>query len=148
MTKYFGGILPMDKVYNCLHCRKENKWSYRHTNQYCDQHCMNEKKYAEFISRWKNGKEDGFKGKQQTSKRIKRYVIEKFNNTCQGCGITGQWNGKPLTLQLEHLDGNSWNNKEENLSLLCPNCHTQTEFYGSKNKGRGRGSLIKSFIPE
>jgi 5-methylcytosine-specific restriction endonuclease McrA len=41
-------------------------------------------------------------------------------------------------LQLEHKDGNSENNKPENLCLLCPNCHSQTPTYGAKNKGNGR----------
>ena len=104
---------------------------------------MNNHRYTEYIKRWKEGIEDGTKGLSQTSNYIKRYLLEKFNNTCQCCGISNTWNGKPLSLQLEHIDGNSKNNKEENLSLLCPNCHTQTAYYGSKNKGRGRGSLLK-----
>jgi len=53
------------------------------------------------------------------------------------CGIT-EWNGKEIVLELEHIDGNSLNNTEENLSLLCPNCHSQTDTYKGKNKGSGR----------
>ena len=42
------------------------------------------------------------------------------------------------SLELEHIDGNAYNNSESNLSLLCPNCHSQTPTYKAKNKGNGR----------
>lgn len=54
-------------------------------------------------------------------------------NKCECCGIT-EWNNKPIVMQLHHIDGNPNNNKLENLQLLCPNCHSQTEnFCGSAN---------------
>ena len=43
------------------------------------------------------------------------------------------WNGKPIPLELHHLDGNRFNHCIENLQLLCPNCHSQTDTYKSKN---------------
>jgi hypothetical protein len=48
------------------------------------------------------------------------------------------WNDKPIVLELEHKDGNSENNRPENLCLICPNCHSQTETFKGKNKGNGR----------
>ena len=51
---------------------------------------------------------------------------------CECCGIS-EWNGKSIRLQLHHKDGNPMNNNLENLEVLCPNCHTQTDNYGSKN---------------
>ena len=131
------------KIYNCITCKKENNWTHQKINKYCDNYCMNEHRYLQYIERWKNNLEQGQKGASQTSSHIRRYIVEKFNNRCQCCGAGSEWNNKPITLQLEHLDGNSRNNTETNLSLLCPNCHTQTEFYGSRNNGRGRGSLLK-----
>ena len=52
---------------------------------------------------------------------------------CECCGIT-EWNGKPAPLELHHIDGNHGNNSLENLQILCPNCHAQTENYCGKDK--------------
>lgn len=51
------------------------------------------------------------------------------------CGISDEWLGQPVTLQLDHINGVFNDNRLENLRLLCPNCHSQTEtFAGRKNK--------------
>jgi hypothetical protein len=44
--------------------------------------------------------------------------------------------GKPIPIELDHIDGNSDNNSAENLRLICPNCHAQTETYKVANKGK------------
>ena len=54
---------------------------------------------------------------------------------CEGCGLT-EWRGVPIPLQLDHIDGDRRNNRLENLRLLCPNCHAQTDTWCGKNKGR------------
>lgn len=53
---------------------------------------------------------------------------------CAACGIGPQYNGKPLVLQLDHIDGDRKNNIQSNFRWLCPNCHTQTETWGQKGK--------------
>lgn len=54
--------------------------------------------------------------------------------SCASCGIGEEWNGKPLTLQLEHKNG-VWNdNRLENLELLCPNCHSQTDTFAGRKR--------------
>lgn len=45
-----------------------------------------------------------------------------------------EWNNKALSLQLDHINGVNTDNRVENLRWLCPNCHSQTDTYGSKNK--------------
>lgn len=69
----------------------------------------------------------------QIKKRLFEDNIKK--RCCEDCSQGEIHNGKPLGLQLHHLDGNNKNNKIENLQILCPNCHTQTSNYAVKNKG-------------
>lgn len=54
-------------------------------------------------------------------------------NECAICKLPPIWNGKKLSLQLDHIDGDNVNNSRENLRLLCPNCHSQTDTF-SKGK--------------
>ena len=77
--------------------------------------------------------------KYQISNHIRRYLFEKYDNKCALCG----WSmvnpfTNTLPLEVEHKDGNYSNNKEDNLILLCPNCHSLTATYKGANKGNGR----------
>jgi hypothetical protein len=54
-------------------------------------------------------------------------------NICEECGLGTTWNGKPLILTLDHVDGDSTNHRLENLRMLCPNCHSQTETFCGRN---------------
>lgn len=59
-------------------------------------------------------------------------LISERGHTCEVCENT-HWLDKPITLELEHKDGNNRNNIKENLQLLCPNCHSMTETWKGKN---------------
>lgn len=52
---------------------------------------------------------------------------------CSECGQEPWWNNKPLTIQVDHIDGNNLNNELSNLRFLCGHCHSQTDTFGSKN---------------
>jgi Mor family transcriptional regulator len=128
----------MDK-YNCLYCNKEviNRNSKK---KFCrDKNCQTNYKYEQFIESWKRGEESGCDKAGDLKVRIRRYIFEKFDSKCCKCG----WNevnehtGK-TPLQIDHIDGNCKNNTEDNLRLLCPNCHSLTGTYGALNKGNGR----------
>ena len=58
---------------------------------------------------------------------------------CDCCGIS-EYNNNPITLQVDHKDGNAGNNLPDNLRLICPNCHSQTLTFGARNKGNGRAA--------
>jgi len=68
---------------------------------------------------------------------VKGRIIKKklLPHVCRACGNAGDWNGNPITLQLEHINGIPNDNRLENLCFLCPNCHSQTKTYaGRKTK--------------
>ena len=53
---------------------------------------------------------------------------------CLECGITDTWNNNPISLQLDHINGINNDNRLENLRILCPNCHSQTETFSGKHR--------------
>jgi|LakMenE18May11ns_1017448.scaffolds.fasta_scaffold9246019_1 Zn finger protein HypA/HybF involved in hydrogenase expression len=70
----------------------------------------------------------------QTLKLKKRLLKEGVKeNKCDICGII-DWNNIELSMQLDHIDGDSHNHKLDNLRMVCPNCHSQTNTYCGKNK--------------
>lgn len=75
------------------------------------------------------------KNSTATQKTLRDWYI-KGKYTEYKCSICGQkpfWNGKPLTLTLDHIDGDNTNNEISNLRYLCPNCHALTDTYRGKN---------------
>jgi 5-methylcytosine-specific restriction endonuclease McrA len=60
----------------------------------------------------------------------KTRVLLEQNGLCLTCGQGGIWKGRPLVLQLDHIDGDNQNHARSNLRALCPNCHTQTPTWG------------------
>lgn len=70
---------------------------------------------------------------------VRRYLIKKLGERCSRC----QWDKRnPVTgrvpIEVEHIDGDWKNNRSDNLTLLCPNCHSLTDTYRALNRGRGR----------
>ena len=73
----------------------------------------------------------------QTLKLKKRLISSNILvYECSECGII-DWNGNPIALQLDHIDGNPHNHVLSNLRLICPNCHSQTDTYCGRNKQSG-----------
>ena len=65
---------------------------------------------------------------------LRRYLEDSRGVICELCDQGPIHNGKPLTLQVDHINGDSDNNLPSNLRLLCPNCHTQTDTFTGRNK--------------
>ena len=72
-----------------------------------------------------------------TTAKLKTRLLLKglLDRRCYRCGLT-EWQGQPIPLELEHTNGNRLDNRIENLSLLCPNCHALTSTYRGRNKRR------------
>jgi len=121
----------------CLRCGSETK---RLSAVFCSSACSAMRRRDDFIDRWKDGPEDGLRGTSGSlSNYIHSYLRLKYGNRCSRCGwseINKTTNRVPLTV--EHIDGDWRNNKEDNLDLICPNCHSLTSTYGILNRGRGR----------
>jgi hypothetical protein len=122
-------------LWNCLFCNVEYPIIDYKFKTFCSHTCQQEYKSSERLNAWKlTGKIDG---RTNTPGWIKNYILEKQEYRCADCGIK-EWNNKSIVLELEHKDGNSDNNLEDNLCCICPNCHSQTSTYKAKNKGNGR----------
>ena len=106
---------------------------------YCSSKCHRQQLYDEYICRWIAGNESGSNANLGVSARIKKYLRLKYGNKCQICGwaevnkTTGN-----VPVEVDHIDGDPTNNNENNLRLLCPNCHSLTPTYRALNKGNGR----------
>ena len=124
----------------CLFCGKLLTGQ-RQSGVFCGPKCWAELDYQQYIQKWKAGVVDGSKcpAGDILSNHIRRYIFEKYNSACVKCGWheVNQYTGK-VPCQVNHIDGNSSNHKEENLELLCPSCHSLTPSYGGRNRGNGR----------
>jgi hypothetical protein len=80
-------------------------------------------------------------GSQYGSNPLRKRLVKEgvLPNVCDECGNGPEWNGRTLVLQLDHKNGDSTDNRLENLRILCPNCHSQTSNFTGKSKtGRYR----------
>ena len=70
-----------------------------------------------------------------TRSSVRKRIIKEglILPVCSECNIS-EWNGKKLSLHLDHINGENGDNRIENLRFLCPNCHSQTSTYAGKNK--------------
>lgn len=73
----------------------------------------------------------------KSRKAVKARLLEAglLQNICQMCGLR-EWQAKPLTMHIDHINGNPDDHRLENLRMLCPNCHSQTPTYGGRNVKR------------
>ncbi|KKK65833.1 hypothetical protein LCGC14_2970170, partial [marine sediment metagenome] len=79
-------------------------------------------------------------GKWRSSATLKaRILLRGVEEICVACGLMPTWAEKPLTLQLDHANGDSKDNRFENLRFLCPNCHSQTSTFGGKRNAKTKG---------
>ena len=128
---------------------------YNLSTEHFDSYSQN---YEKFLKRkiGKNGKflpmtdEEFFQSghNRASDSIIKRLIKGKHKEyKCENCGIS-KWNGKELRLQVHHINGDHSDNRVENLQLLCPNCHTQTDTYARQNAFKTKGFKITKRLKE
>ena len=106
---------------------------------YCSNKCQQEERYLVNIARWKAGEIPGAHGDGTITGFVRRYLIERDGERCSECGwdkthpVTGR-----VPLQGHHVNGDPTDHSEQNLRLLCPNCHSLTTNFGNLNRGKGR----------
>ena len=134
-------------TFKCLNCGKEKRkrspnkkqgQTYDNINKYCDYKCQLDFQYNERVNDFLNGKYVGkhlaFPARSSQKYGLhwaRRMMIELKGYKCNSCG-TSEWEGKGIILDVNHVDGQAYNNTLENLEFLCPNCHSQTSTYSNK----------------
>jgi hypothetical protein len=103
-------------------------------------YCNNGKCQHDYLR--KQAVENGIAGIGST----KRYLADTRGYKCEECN-NSEWMNKPLTLELDHINGDFNDNSLENVRLLCPNCHSQTDTFRVRNLGKGRSKVKKEAKP-
>ena len=123
---------------------KNPRGEYKHKCHLCNNNFVSKSPNAKFCSKkcfsknkWNNTKNKIETGGSVSEVTLKKYLVEKLGNICQNKKCGWDWSKKCI-IEIEHIDGNSNNNKLSNVTLLCPNCHSLTSTYKGKNKGFGR----------
>ena len=124
------------KKNQCLNCGSQC------INKYCSNKCQRSYEQKVWEKKWLSGEVSGFSKTDYWGNipdRIRTYLFNKYDSKCSKCGW-GEVN--PFTgrvpLEVEHIDGDFTNNRPENVTLLCPNCHSLTATYRGANFGKGR----------
>lgn len=100
---------------------------------FCSTKCANDSKKQDTAKRWlEHGEGD------PKNPTIRKIMLDEQAGVCSICSQSTIWNDKPLSLILDHIDGNAENNSRDNLRLVCHNCDSQLDTYKSRNIGKGR----------
>lgn len=139
-----GRTKPINRF--CEFCGKPISKLKPNGTKFCSMKCSSDfriadnlKKLDEYIA--KTGEFPKGNGQTTSSEAnrvlVRKYLETKLGHKCSICGNT-VWQGQPIPLIVDHIDGNSSNCKVENFRLVCGNCDMQLETYKGRNKGNGR----------
>lgn len=125
------------KIYTCLNCGKEFYKYQGSSSKYCCHQCQQDYQHKQQYQKILDG-DPSIMRANYIPKNFKSDIISEQNGVCAICGMSQEWNGKPLVFILDHIDGHASNNKRDNLRCICPNCDSQLDTYKSKNKNGER----------
>lgn len=117
----------------CLNCGKEFYPGISSYGKYCCSKCQQEYQHKIGYQKILDG-DISIMRANYSPKAFKGDILEEQGGVCAICGMKPEWNGKPLTFILDHIDGHASNNRRDNLRCICPNCDSQLDTYKSKNK--------------
>lgn len=129
-------VMVCMKTYVCEFCQQSTALVPGQTNKYCSIQCRSKSKSAEHKRKFFAGLLE----KRIDRPTVRKYLAEVRGYRCEVCKLSN-WQDKPITLHVDHVNGDPSDDSPTNLRLICPNCHSQTEFLGAANRGRGRGAL-------
>jgi hypothetical protein len=113
----------VQSCFTCLNCGKNNPIKGNsYTNKYCNNSCQQQHRSRQLVKDWQE--HVGETAWRQVPEWAKKYLIEQRGYRCEVCSGT-EHNNKPIPLVVDYRDGNSHNNREDNLQLICPNCRSQ-----------------------
>ena len=129
--------MKKNKIYNCVHCDAVIPFKgYTTHHKYCNNQCQANHRHKVSFERDLLLFEQG---KLKRRSRIRLVLTHLRGYKCECCGIS-DYNNKRIVLQVDHINGDPYNDCPENLRLICPNCHSQTSTFAGANRGNGRWS--------
>lgn len=125
----------------CLNC---GKYIGKTKKLYCSRECQTTAERNKKIDLWK--KEPSRYYVEKVPEFIRDYIYGKYEYCCSSCGNNdvNPFSGRTI-MQLHHIDGNCKNNSEDNLTILCPNCHAMTNNFGALNIGNGTRNVFREY---
>jgi len=126
-----------DQTFTCGCCGEEFPFKgYSFTHRFCSSKCAGD---AKAKAKRVEVEQLFLEGKLTARPHIYQLLVDRDGNECSVCKIT-EWNGQSIRLWVDHIDGDATNNAPLNFRLICPNCDSQSDTFGARNKGNGRKS--------